>query len=97
MITTCWACSVTIFSKGNLPAVIYDYSYLFHPQKYRAWILEQLEKKHVIFKTAISCCIKEGTDTYCFMTDLYPVYTLMNKYIEVYGLDFCTIKYIPGW
>lgn len=92
---TYWACSVTIFSPINLPAVIFDFSYLFHPLKYHEWVLKKIEEEHILFTTAISYCIKEETDTYSFITGLYPVYMIVKKYIEIYELDFCTIKYVP--
>ena len=82
MIMMYWACSVTIFSKANLPKDL---------------ILDRLKNEDIIFAAAISCCIKEGMETYSFITELYPVYIIMKKYIKVYKLDFCTIKYVPGW
>lgn len=92
---TYWACSVTIFSPVFPPAVIYDFSYLFHPLKYQDGILNKMKEEHILFATAVSCCIKTEADTYCFITGLYPVYILMKKYIEIYDLDFCTVTYVP--
>lgn len=54
-----------------------------------------MKEEHILFATAVSCCIKTEADTYCFITGLYPVYILMKKYIEIYDLDFCTVTYVP--
>lgn len=81
---------MTIFD--NAPAVIYDYSYLFNPQKYKLWLLDKMKKEHILLRTLIDYCITEND--FVFETDLYPIYVILNVFIDVYSLSFCEVKYV---
>lgn len=49
--------------------------------------------EHPLFNTVITCCNTDTKKPYQFKTELYPVYLILSKYIEILGLEFCSVEY----
>ena len=60
---------------------------------YYKWKYKNAKRKHFLFATILECC-ERTSDSYSFKTNLYPVYVIAAKYIDVCGLFFCKIEYI---
>ena len=87
------ACLEVIFNSAYLPVISYDYSYIFSRSGYYKWKYENMIRKYPLFATILKCCERKP-DTYCFRTNLYPIYVIATKYMDICGLFFCKIEYV---
>lgn len=44
-------------------------------------------RKYPLFATILEYCERKP-DTYCFRTNLYPIYVIATKYMDICGLFF---------
>lgn len=51
-------------------------------------------EQHPLFNTIITCCSGSTEIPYLFKTELYPVYLIFTKYIEILDLEFCSVEYV---
>ena len=81
----------SISEERLLPAIRYDYSYIFNSYQKIDGYLKYCLDANPLFKTALSCC--REISKYHYSTDLYPVFMILEDYIAVYGLEFLNLVF----